>query len=152
VIDLLPGEWQHLQTVGRLDRDTEGLLFLTNDGQFALRLTHPRYRVRKTYLVSVEGRVESEKLELFTRGVREQGEKLKAERARLVSANNTRSMIELELMEGKNREVRRLCAALDLKVLRLQRTRIGPIRLGELPLGKWRTLTGAEINSLLSAL
>lgn len=152
VIDLLPAEWQHLQTVGRLDRDTEGLLFLTNDGQFALRLTHPRYGVRKTYLLSVGGRVEPAQMELFTRGVRDQGERLKAERARLLSANNTRSVIELELMEGKNREIRRLCAALDLKVLRLQRTRIGPIRLGELPLGKWRTLTGAEINSLLSAL
>lgn len=152
VSELLPEEWQHLQSVGRLDRDSEGLLFLTNDGQFALRLTHPRYGVRKTYVLSVAGRVEPGKMELFTRGVRDEGEKLKADKASLLSANNTRSVIELELMEGKNREIRRLCAALDLKVLRLQRTRIGPIRLGELPLGKWRTLTEPEINSLLSFL
>lgn len=152
VSDLLPAEWQHLHSVGRLDRDTEGLLFLTNDGHFSLCLTHPRYGVRKTYRLTVEGRVEMPLLEKFLRGVSEQGETLKAEKARILSANNTNSILELELMEGKNREIRRLCAGLDVKILRLQRTRIGPIRLGELPTGKWRILTEAEINSLLPAI
>ncbi len=94
--DLLPAEWQHLHSVGRLDRDSEGLIFLTNDGQFSLRLTHPRYGMHKTYQVTVEGRVEPEMLDKLTEGVRDQGEKLQADKARLLSANNTRSILELE--------------------------------------------------------
>ncbi len=152
VSDLLPAEWQHLQSVGRLDRDSEGLIFLTNDGQFSLCLTHPRYGVRKTYRLTVEGCVEPPLLEKFLKGVVDEGEKLKADKARILSANNTSSVLELELMEGKNREIRRLCAGLNLTVLRLQRTRIGPIRLGELPEGKWRTLSDAEIKTLLPAI
>jgi 23S rRNA pseudouridine2605 synthase len=150
--DLLPKEWQHLHSVGRLDNDTEGLIFLTNDGQFSLRITHPRYGTRKTYRVTVAGRVEPKHLDQFKTGVFDQGERLRADGARLVSANNTRSVVELEMTEGKNREVRRLCAALGLEVSRLQRTRIGPVRLGELPEGKWRTLTEPEIKSLLQNL
>jgi 23S rRNA pseudouridine2605 synthase len=148
--DLLPKEWTTIYSVGRLDRDSEGLIFLTNDGDFALRLTHPRYGVRKTYRAEVEGRVEPALLQRFVFGIDDAGDHLKAESARLVSANNTRSVVELVLAEGKNREVRRLFAAAGLKVNRLQRVRIGKIKLGELPAGKWRTLTETEINSLLS--
>jgi 23S rRNA pseudouridine2605 synthase len=147
--DLVPREWGHLYSAGRLDRDSEGLIFLTNDGQFALRLTHPRYGTRKTYEVTIEGRVQPTQLSRFTQGVTVAGEHLKAEKARLVSTNNTRSVVALELAEGKNREIRRLLEALGLTVLRLQRTRIGRIPLGELPVGKWRTLTEPEIKSLL---
>src|SRR5258708_3866258 len=86
---LLPKEWSNLYPVGRLDFDSEGLIFLTNDGEFSLHLTHPRYGVRKKYLASVTGRVEQEMLNRFTRGVSHDGEKLKAERARLLSANNS---------------------------------------------------------------
>jgi 23S rRNA pseudouridine2605 synthase len=150
--DLLPVEWKHLVSVGRLDRDSEGLIFLTNDGEFALRLTHPRYRVRKNYRATVEGRVEPPTLQKFLAGVEDAGELLKAEKARLISANNTQSIVELELGEGRNREVRRLFAAQGLHVTRLQRTRIGRIKLGELPVGKWRTLTEPEIKSLLAPL
>jgi pseudouridine synthase len=150
--ELLPKEWQHLYSVGRLDNDTEGLIFLTNDGQFSLRITHPRYGTPKTYRVTVEGRVEAKHVNQFKSGAMDQGERLRADRVRLLSANNTRSVVELELTEGKNREVRRLCAALGLEVSRLQRTKIGPIRLGELRAGKWRTLTQPEIKSLLQDL
>jgi 23S rRNA pseudouridine2605 synthase len=150
--ELLPAEWRHLHSVGRLDRESEGLIFLTNDGEFSLRLTHPRYGMHKTYLVTVEGRVEPPLLGKLVLGVQDQGEKVKAEKARLLSANNTRSILELDLREGKNREIRRLCAALELNILRLQRTRIGSIRLGELPAGKWRVLTEPEIKTLLSPL
>jgi len=148
--DLLPKEWQHLYSVGRLDCDSEGLLFLTNDGQFSLHLTHPRYGIRKTYQVEVEGRVDAKVLHQMTGGIVDAGDNLKAEKARIISTNNTRSLLELELSEGKNREIRRLCAALELNVGRLCRIRIGPIRLGELPSGKWRTLTEPEIKSLLA--
>jgi 23S rRNA pseudouridine2605 synthase len=145
----LPAEWGHLVPVGRLDYESEGLIFLTNDGDFCLRLSHPRYGVRKTYQATVTGLVERALLARATQGVIEAGEQLKAEKARLISANRTRSVVELELGEGKNREVRRLLGALGWEVERLVRTRIGPIRLGDLPVGRWRTLTEPEIKSLL---
>lgn len=150
--DLLPKEWSNLYSVGRLDRDSEGLIFLTNDGDFALRLTHPRYGVRKTYRADVVGRVEPPILDRFTEGIEEAGEVLQAESTKLISANNTRSIVDIVLKEGKNREVRRLFASVGLEVSRLQRVRIGPIKLGELPVGKWRTLTESEIKHLLSAI
>jgi 23S rRNA pseudouridine2605 synthase len=147
--DLLPKGWQKLHSVGRLDFKTEGLIFLTNDGQFALRLTHPRYGVRKKYIVIVEGRVDKAILERFMLGVWHRGEKLRAETARLVSAGRAQSLVELELREGKNREVRRLFESQGLTVRRLQRTQIGKIKLGELKPGRWRTLTETEIRVLL---
>ncbi|MBU6399612.1 MAG: rRNA pseudouridine synthase [Verrucomicrobia bacterium] len=152
VADLLPAEWRGLYPVGRLDYESEGLLFVTNDGEFCLRLTHPRYGVRKRYLAEVQGRVAPESLRLLLRGVSLDGELLRAADARLRSANHSRSEIELVLTEGRNREVRRLLASQGLKVTRLRRTQIGPIKLGELPVGKWRTLTEPEINSLLHQL
>ncbi|HXE42683.1 MAG TPA: pseudouridine synthase [Candidatus Baltobacteraceae bacterium] len=150
IYELLPKEWQIVSSVGRLDFNSEGLIFLTNDGQFALRLTHPRYGVRKKYVVTVEGKVEHEMLEKFTHGIFHGGEKLKAERAWLISATKSQSVVELELSEGKNREVRRLFESQNLTVKRLQRTQIGKIKLGELKLGKWRALTETEIKTLLS--
>ena len=147
--DLLPPEWAHLHSVGRLDLDSEGLLFLTNDGDFTLRLTHPRFGVRKRYRAIVEGRVERQMLSRFLAGVEHDGETLRAEGAVLVDANNSHSIVELELAEGRNREVRRLFESEGLTVERLQRTQIGPIRLGELPIGRWRVLTAPEVASLL---
>jgi 23S rRNA pseudouridine2605 synthase len=148
--ELIPKEWDNLYSVGRLDKESEGLIFLTNDGEFSLRLTHPRYGAPKTYVVTVERRVEPAVLQRFVQGVTDAGELLKAKSARLVSANNTRSVVEVVLTGGKNREIRRMFALANLVVLRLKRIRIGPIKLGELPAGKWRTLTEPEINSLLS--
>ena len=149
IFELLPKEWTNLYPVGRLDVESEGLIFVTNDGDFCLRVTHPRYGVRKLYLATVQGKVDRRNLRRMETGLIHKGEQLKAEKARLVSANNTRSVVELELSEGKNREVRRLFEAQDMRVERLERVRIGSIRLGELPPGKWRTLTKSEINSLL---
>jgi 23S rRNA pseudouridine2605 synthase len=150
VYDLLPKEWQITHSVGRLDFNSEGLIFLTNDGQFTLRLKHPRYGVRKKYLVTVEGEVNRPMLALFVSGIWHAGEKLKAEKAVIVSGGRTRSVVELDLSEGKNREVRRLFESQNITVKRLQRIQIGKIKLGELKLGKWRTLTAAEIKTLIS--
>jgi len=150
VYDLLPKEWQIVNSVGRLDYASEGLLFLTNDGDFALWLTHPRYGVRKRYVVTVDGKVDEAILERFTRGIFHDGEKLKAERAWLISATKSESVVELELAEGKNREVRRMFESQSLNVRRLIRTQIGKIKLGELKVGRWRTLTPAEIKTLLA--
>jgi 23S rRNA pseudouridine2605 synthase len=152
VYDLLPKEWNNLFPVGRLDYDSEGLLFMTNDGDFALKLTHPRYAVPKTYIATVEGRVEFEVLQKFLAGVSHEGERLKAQKAHILEASKSKSTIELVLTEGKNREVRRLFETQGFKVMRLVRVMIGKIKLAELPSGKWRTLTEPEIKSLLSTL
>jgi len=147
--ELLPKEWDNLYPVGRLDLNTEGLLFLTNDGDFALRLTHPRYGIRKKYQISLEGEVDPKKVQQATKGVFHEGERLKAERARILKSNRTQTVIELELAEGKNREARRLFEAQGLTVLSLRRIQVGPVKLGELRMGRWRALTGSEIKSLL---
>jgi 23S rRNA pseudouridine2605 synthase len=152
IYELVPREWDTVQSVGRLDYNSEGLIFLTNDGQFALRLTHPRYGVRKKYLVAVEGEVTPEMLQLFKAGIFHEGEKLRALGGRIISASRAKSVVELELGEGKNREVRRLFESQALTVKKLQRTQIGKIRLGELKPGKWRTLNAVEIKTLTSDL
>jgi 23S rRNA pseudouridine2605 synthase len=152
IYDLLPREWGIVNSVGRLDFNSEGLIFLTNDGQFALRLTHPRYGVRKKYVVTVEGEVTREMLQRFTQGIFDRGEKLKALTAKIISGSRARSVVELELAEGKNREVRRLFELENMSVKKLQRTQIGKIKLGELKPGKWRTLTETEIKTLISDL
>jgi 23S rRNA pseudouridine2605 synthase len=150
--DLLPREWTMLYSVGRLDYHSEGLILLTNDGDFSLKVSHPRYTIVKTYRATVECQVLPRVLRRFTEGIEDAGEKLQAKAARLISSNNSRSIVELDLAEGKNREVRRLFESQGLEVSRLQRIKIGPIRLGELPIGKWRTLTEPEIKSLLPKL
>ncbi len=150
VMDLLPKEWAHIYPVGRLDKETEGLLLLTNDGDFSLRMTHPRYQVTKKYIASVMGRVRPAHLERIRNGIVDKGEKLQAQATRLLEANNSHSLVELDLTEGKNREVRRLFESQELVIERLVRVQIGQIRLGELPSGKWRTLTDGEIKSLLA--
>ncbi len=150
IMQLLPEHWQHLHPVGRLDRDTEGLIFLTNDGDFSLKLTHPRFGVVRKYVALVSGRVLNRVTKSICQGIEDNGEKLKALSAVVRDANNTHSVVELELSEGRNREVRRLFAAHDHKVEKLQRIQIGKVRLGELPSGKWRILTDSEIKSLLA--
>ena len=149
VVDLLPANWGHLYTVGRLDADSEGLILLTNDGEFCQRVAHPSHGLLKTYRVTVAKRLEPEALEQLTAGLRDKGDFLKARRARLLSANNTRSEAELLLAEGKNREVRRMFKALGLRVLRLQRVAVGTVKLGDLPSGKWRPLSRSEVASCL---
>ena len=150
IFELLPNEWGHLHSVGRLDFNSEGLLFLTNDGDFSLHLTHPRYGVRKKYVAVVDGRMEQQILRKFTQGLWYEGERFQAEKARLVSSSKSQSTVELELAEGKYREVRRLFESQGRTVKRLQRIQVGKIKLGELRPGKWRTLTAPEIKSLLS--
>jgi len=152
ISELLPAEWSNLVSVGRLDCASEGLIFLTNDGDFCLKLTHPRYGVRKKYRVTIEGRVDQAFTELLVKGVVHEGERLKAERARVLATSNSTTLLEIELAEGKYRELRRMFEVLGRIVVKLQRTQIGPIKLGELRVGRWRTLTETEIKSLLTRL
>lgn len=151
VLDLLPREWSSIYPVGRLDCDSEGLLLLTNDGEFCLRLTHPRYGVPKKYVATVEGPVTPDVTHRLVQGVVHDGDRLRAAHVRILESAPTHTHLEVELREGKNREIRRLFEALGKKVVRLRRTQIGPIRLGELPRGKWRVLTRVEIERLLSS-
>ncbi len=152
VYHCLPPEWRNLYTVGRLDWDSEGLIFLTNDGEFCLRLTHPRFGLKKVYQVSVEGRVKDEVIQQLAGGTRVAGESYQVLKVAVVERFERQTVLEVELAEGKNREIRRLCEAVGLQVNRLQRIQIGSIKLGSLPLGKWRTLTGSEIQSLITGL
>ena len=149
VFDLLPSDFGHLFTVGRLDSDSEGLVLLTNDGEFCQTVAHPRHRMPKTYHVTLAKRIDSVVLKSLTIGLHEDGDFLKAKHAKLLYANNTRSQVELVLEEGKNREIRRMFKVLGYRVLLLQRIAVGPVKLGELPLGKWRVLSRAEITSCL---
>ena len=143
VLDLLPKSRPRLYTVGRLDQDTEGLLLLTNDGTFSLRLTHPRYKMPKTYAVEVKGALtEVERARLLT-GVRSEGEWLRAEK---VSGTTT---LQLLIREGKKRQIRRMLAAVGHPVVRLRRLAIGSIELGNLKQGQWRYLTDEEVRTLM---
>ncbi len=151
VVELLPQEWSGLYSVGRLDFNSEGLIFFTNDGDFSLKLTHPRYGVMKKYLVMVPVKLDSTILKRFTEGVYHEGDKLQAERARLLKSSNSGSVVEITLREGKNREVRRMFETHNIPVDRLLRTQIGAIKLGEMPRGRWRALTESEIKSLMMA-
>ncbi len=147
---LLPSDWGHLYPVGRLDYESEGLIVFTNDGDFCLRISHPRYGMTKIYMVTVKGVMDANVIRRITAGVQHEGETLKALKARVLASGQSTSLVEVVLGEGKNREVRRLFESQGLVVLRLMRTQIGKIRLGQLPSGKWRTLTDTEVATLLS--
>lgn len=136
--------------VGRLDWDTEGLLVLTNDGDLAYALTHPRYGVRKVYHAKVKGHPTPEALARLTRGVVCDGEPLRALAVEMLHPTRQNAWIAINLDQGRYRQVRRMCEAVGHPVLRLLRVALGPIRLGSLPRGAWRPLTPAELQSLRS--
>lgn len=148
VIDLLPENLGRLFTVGRLDRSSEGLILVTNDGALANRLTHPRYGVSKTYLVQVAGRPEPATLNKLRRGVWLAEGLARVERLTLKSYHKESTFLEVVLREGKNREIRRIFARLGHKVLRLKRLAVGPVRLGNLQPCQYRYLTREEVQAL----
>ncbi len=148
VIDLVPAE-PRVFPVGRLDLDTEGLLLLTNDGDLALKVTHPRYGITKTYQVVVEGRIGRKALTSIRRGVELEDGPAKAESAKVIDASPKETLLEIVMVEGRKHEVKRLLGAIGHPVERLVRVAIGPIRDSELKPGKWRRLSGAEIVRLL---
>ncbi|HET9949807.1 MAG TPA: pseudouridine synthase, partial [Longimicrobiales bacterium] len=134
--------------VGRLDRDTEGLLLLTNDGEEAHRLQHPSGEIGREYRVEVAGRVGPEALRRLVEGVELEDGPAAARRASVVEADGKRSVLTLVLVEGRKREVRRMLRAVGHRVLRLVRTRWGPVELGDLPAGSWRELDETERRAL----
>ena len=134
--------------VGRLDRDTEGLLLLTNDGDLANALTHPRFGVEKEYLAEVEGVPTPRHMGQLRRGVELEDGDARAKSARVAGRSGDRGAVRLVMTEGRKREVRRLLAAVGLSVTRLVRVRVGPIRLEGLPPGERRELTHDEVVAL----
>jgi 23S rRNA pseudouridine2605 synthase len=149
VADLAPAG-PRVFPVGRLDRESEGLLLLTNDGDLANRLTHPRYGVEKEYLAEVEGTPGSRTLARLVEGVPLEDGRARAVSARQVAGARGRSAVRIVMVEGRKREVRRMLSAVGLPVRRLVRVRIGPLRLGDLGPGEVRALEPREIRDLFS--
>ena len=133
--------------IGRLDMDSEGLLLFTNDGAFANLLTHPSHEVEKAYEVLVSG-FSPEKLPLLERPIVLDGYRIRPPKVRLLESTGQKARLEVVIHEGRNRQVRRMCQAAGMTVLRLKRTREGSLALGNLPAGKWRSLTQEEIENL----
>ena len=150
VVDLAP-QGQRLFAVGRLDVSSEGLILVTNDGELANLLAHPRYGVEKTYQVQVAGVPSAEVIERLRRGVHLAEGFAHAKRVWIKSQHKQSAILEMVLDEGKNREVRRLLAQVGHKVLHLRRTALGPLRLGELPPGGCRALRREEVRELRDA-
>ena len=150
VLDLVPRE-PRVFPVGRLDIDTSGLLLLTNDGDFANQIAHPRYGVPKTYVAEVKGKVDARTPRRLVRGVELEDGLARAESARLQASSRGRAVVEITVHEGRNRLVRRMLDALGLNVQRLVRTSIGDVRLGRLKEGGWRNLRADELQGLLAA-
>ena len=148
VTDLLPRRLPRVFPVGRLDFASEGLLLLTNDGALMQRMLHPAFAVPRTYHARVRGVPSGATLVTMCRGVRVQGERLRALGARLLKATDRNAWVEVVVTEGKHHEVRRLCQALGHPVLRLRRVAFGPLRLGTLRRGEWRPLTERELKPL----
>ncbi|MCX6619585.1 MAG: pseudouridine synthase, partial [Acidobacteria bacterium] len=151
VYSLLRGVSQWVFPVGRLDLDSSGLLMMTNDSQFAERMTNPDFKVPKTYLVKTSTRLEEEQLERLRQGVElKDGPTRPAVVERLRDSGN-HTFLEITISEGRNRQVRRMLEAVESKVSKLVRVSIGPISIGDLSIGNWRELTGAEVRALQKA-
>jgi len=149
VLDLLPPEIRaRLYPVGRLDLDSEGLMLLTNDGDLALRLTHPRYGVPKTYRVWLSGRPNRADLEALRAGVEIEGRQTAPAMITVKAAADGHSKVSMVLREGRKREIKLMWKARGLNVIRLVRVGLGPLRLGDLPPGAVRRLSPAEIQAL----
>ena len=147
LVDEIPAR---LFPVGRLDRESEGLLFMTNDGDFANMISHPSTHFAKTYRVTVRPRITEEQLTAITTGVVIDGRKSMPAAVHVIKSEQDRTVLEIILEEGRNRQIRRMCEAVGLEVARLKRTAIGPVKLGMLQPGKWRELKPDEMRMIRS--
>lgn len=148
VMELIKDVGVRVYPVGRLDRDSEGLLFLTNDGEFANRLTHPSSHVNKTYRVTVGGEVSDDVLDKLCSGIDLDGKKTLPCDVYVIERKADRTVVNFIISEGRNRQIRRMCESVGLKVLRLKRTEIAGVKLGMLPRGSWRELNEREMKRL----
>ncbi|MBQ7574728.1 MAG: rRNA pseudouridine synthase [Clostridia bacterium] len=151
VIDLVGDEINaRLFPVGRLDYETEGLLLLTNDGDFTYRVTHPKFHTDKTYIAVIGGGVSIQGMSALRKGVRIDNYTTSPADVTMLDASAGKTTIKITIHEGKNRQVRKMFEAIGCKVIALQRIQIGQIELGNLPLGRWRHLTSHEVNYLMN--
>ncbi|MDD3024796.1 MAG: pseudouridine synthase, partial [Syntrophomonadaceae bacterium] len=148
VIDLLGGINERIYPVGRLDLDTEGLLLLSNDGDFCNKMIHPRYGISKKYEAWVIGRVENHSLRQLEQGVTLDDGLTSPARVRVLDLKADMTLLELEIHEGRKRQVKRMCLAVGHKVIKLKRTSLAFLELKDLELGKYRHLTAAEVDRL----
>ena len=148
VYDLIAGVGMWLSPVGRLDLDTSGLLILTNDTEFAEKLTNPEHKVPKTYLVKASTLLSDAQLDALAKGVILNDGPTRPALVKRLRDSARYTVLEITLTEGRNRQVRRMLEAVGSRVLKLVRTGIGPIRIGDLEIGKWRKLTSGEVASL----
>lgn len=148
VSELVEDAGVRLFPVGRLDRNSEGLLLMTNDGAFSNLLTHPSRHVAKVYRVTVREQVKEEHLTKLTEGIMLDGVKTLPCEVHVIERGENRTVLHVVLYEGRNRQIRRMCEAVGLTVIRLKRTEIAGVRLGMLPQGKWRELNEKEMQHL----
>lgn len=153
VVDLVKEEIGNvsLYPVGRLDYDTSGLLILTNDGDFTYKVTHPKHNVGKTYIATLKGAITINHLALLRKGIKVEDYRTSPAEVDLIDSYPGRSVVQITIHEGKNRQVRKMFDALGYTVVSLHRKSIGKVELGNLPYGRWRHLTSVEV-SLLSNL
>lgn len=150
VADLVADAGVRLYPVGRLDRNSEGLLFMTNDGEFTNILIHPKRHVSKIYRVTVKGKVTEEQIDKMAAGMKLEEYTTQPCDIGFIEKHEDRTVLRFTLYEGKNREIRKLCEAVGLEVIRLKRVEIAGIKLGMLPQGRWRELTEKEVKRLMS--
>jgi 23S rRNA pseudouridine2605 synthase len=152
VMDLLEGVEERVYPVGRLDRNSEGLLLLTNDGSFANGIMHPSRHVTKTYRVTVRPSITEEQLVQLADGVVLDGKKTLPANIVVMVNEPGRVVMQMTIKEGRNRQIRRMCEAVGLEVARLRRTSVGPLKLGMLKPGAYRDLTAEELRAIRSAI
>lgn len=145
----LKGLQDRVNSVGRLDYDSEGLLILTNDGELVNRLTHPKYHISKTYNVKVRGFPSDAALEELRKGITYKGIVYSGARVKIKSKTEKHTWVDVTIAEGKNRQIRNMFFAINHPVLKLKRIAIGPVRLGQLEVGEWRYLNKREVMALL---
>lgn len=151
VVDLLSEEIKtRIFPVGRLDYETEGLLLLTNDGDFTYRVTHPKFEMNKTYIATVGNGLTISGINSLRRGVKIDDYKTSPAEVEILDSQPGATLIKIVIHEGKNRQVRKMFEAIGVKVKHLRRVAVGNVELGNLPLGRWRYLTSHEINYLMN--
>lgn len=148
IVSLITGIKERVFPVGRLDFDTEGLLLLTNDGEFANRIHHPRYQVIKVYLAKVKGHVHNDKLAKISKGTKLDNISIKPDSIEIKSRTGVNSTLRISFHEGKKHLVKRYLKSFDNPVVKLKRVEIGGVKLGKLQVGKWRDLTQNELKKL----
>ena len=151
VMDLVSDISKRLYPVGRLDCNTEGLLILSNDGDFTYKVTHPKHKLTKTYEVFVSGNAEKNAIKKLEQGVWIDGKKTAPAIVDIVDYGKNSAVLSITIHEGRNRQVRKMCASVGFKVMGLKRVSEGGLTLGNLPLGRWRHLTDAEVKRILGS-